>query len=114
MDAIGEASMGAHACLFFMVLVGSVMTFATFWCMKVTSPTTYSVTGALNKIPLAFFGIFIFGHWPTAVGALGICFALAGGMLYTYLNLPKPKPPVIDEEAGEATRTPTDVRNRSV
>jgi GDP-mannose transporter len=95
---IASAPNGAHACLFFMMLVGSGMTFATFWCMKATSPTTYAVTGALNKIPLAVLGIFIFKQHPTAVGAIGIAFALAGGMLYTWLNRPKPKPPVDDVE----------------
>jgi GDP-mannose transporter len=75
-----------------MILVGSVMTFASFWCMKVTSPTTYSVTGALNKIPLAVMGVFIFGHIPTMFGWLGIGVALSGGVLYTWLNRPPPKP----------------------
>jgi len=101
---IGEAPRGAHVCLFFMVLVGSVMTFATFWCMKVTSPTTYSVTGAINKIPLAILGIFIFGTWPTAVGWAGIGFAMGGGTLYTWLNRPKPKPVLAEAEEGEANQ----------
>lgn len=89
---IANSSNGAIACLFMMVAVGSVMTFASFWCMKVTSPTTYSVTGALNKIPLALMGIFIFGHIPSAVGWLGIAIALSGGLIYTCLNLPPSKP----------------------
>ena len=92
-------------CLVAMVLVGSVMTFTTFWCMSVTSPTTYSVTGALNKIPLAFLGIFIFSHYPTAMGYFGIASSLGGGAWYAYLNRPKPKPSVIDLEDGGAQGT---------
>lgn len=86
---IGAAPTGALFCLFFMVLAGSVMTFATFWCMRVTSPTTYSVTGSLNKIPLALLGIIIFNHVPTPLGWIGIAIAFSGGFVYTYLNLPK-------------------------
>jgi GDP-mannose transporter len=100
-DAVALAPTGAHLCLFFMVLVGSVMTFATFWCMKVTSPTTYSVTGALNKIPLAVLGIFIFNHYPTMLGACGMALALSGGMLYTWISRPKPKPAIQVAEEGE-------------
>eukprot|EP00331_Platyophrya_macrostoma_P002323 CAMPEP_0176413824 /NCGR_PEP_ID=MMETSP0127-20121128/4912_1 /TAXON_ID=938130 /ORGANISM="Platyophrya macrostoma, Strain WH" /LENGTH=265 /DNA_ID=CAMNT_0017793645 /DNA_START=127 /DNA_END=924 /DNA_ORIENTATION=- len=99
-SAIAASSTGALVCLFMMILVGSVMTFASFWCMKVTSPTTYSVTGALNKIPLALMGIFIFGHMPTSVGWFGIVVALSGGVWYTWLNRPAPKPkefPIGDE-----------------
>lgn len=91
-DALRAAGPGAFFCLSLMVLVGCVMTFATFWCMKLTSPTTYSVTGALNKIPLALFGVFIFGHVPTPVGWLGIAIALGGGMVYTWVNRPRELP----------------------
>lgn len=92
MSEIAAAPMGAIVCLVLMVVAGSVMTFATFWCMRVSSPTTYSVTGALNKIPLALLGIVIFSHVPTATGWVGISIALSGGLVYTYLNLPKAAP----------------------
>jgi GDP-mannose transporter len=97
--AIGSANSSALLSLVLMILVGSVMTFATFWCMKMTSPTTYSVTGALNKIPLAVLGIVVFGHHPTLIGICGIVCALSGGLVYTWLNRPKPK--VVVEEVME-------------
>lgn len=96
--AIVDSSAGAKLCLLLMILVGSVMTFASFWCMKVTSPTTYSVTGALNKIPLAVMGVFIFGHVPSAVGWTGIVVALSGGLWYTLLNRPPPKPKELPQD----------------
>ena len=96
-DTISHSSIGATVCLGLMVVVGSVMTFASFWCMKVTSPTTYSVTGALNKIPLALLGIFIFGHVPSGIGWLGIAVALCGGVWYTWLSRPKPVPEHVEE-----------------
>jgi GDP-mannose transporter len=95
---ISNAPPAALFCLSIMIAAGAVMTFATFWCMRVTSPTTYSVTGSLNKVPLAFLGIIIFGHYPTTMGYLGILCALGGGVLYTYQNLPKPDPAAKVEE----------------
>lgn len=92
LGAIQAAGAGALLCLSLMVGVGCVMTFATFWCMKLTSPTTYSVTGALNKIPLALFGVLIFGQVPTPIGWIGIAIALSGGMLYTWVNRPRELP----------------------
>eukprot|EP01065_Artemidia_motanka_P039160 TRINITY_DN48011_c0_g1_i1.p2 TRINITY_DN48011_c0_g1~~TRINITY_DN48011_c0_g1_i1.p2 ORF type:complete len:347 (+),score=122.12 TRINITY_DN48011_c0_g1_i1:101-1141(+) len=67
-----------------MMLTGAVMTLASFWCMRMTSPTTYSVVGSLNKVPLALIGMWVFDQFPTGVGALGIVSALCGGVLYTF------------------------------
>eukprot|EP00996_Jenningsia_fusiforme_P005172 NODE_6091_length_607_cov_26.500000_g5686_i0.p1 GENE.NODE_6091_length_607_cov_26.500000_g5686_i0~~NODE_6091_length_607_cov_26.500000_g5686_i0.p1 ORF type:complete len:176 (+),score=28.25 NODE_6091_length_607_cov_26.500000_g5686_i0:47-529(+) len=69
-----------------LMLVGSVMTFCTFWCMNHTSPTTYSVIGGLNKIPVTLLGIIIFSQKPTEMGTLGIATAVTGGLLYAYGN----------------------------
>eukprot|EP00742_Colponemidia_sp_Colp-10_P023215 GILJ01027609.1.p1 GENE.GILJ01027609.1~~GILJ01027609.1.p1 ORF type:complete len:167 (+),score=22.65 GILJ01027609.1:50-502(+) len=99
---ITAAPAGAIVCLLLMVVAGSVMTFATFWCMRISSPTTYSVTGALNKIPLAVLGIVIFNQVPTMLGWTGISIALSGGLLYTYLNLPKAAAPVVTSPVEEA------------
>ena len=92
-NGIANGTAGMWFCVAGMVCVGGVMTFATFWCMRVTSPTTYAVTGSLNKIPLALLGIFVFGHHPSAMGWFGIAVALSGGMWYTWLNLPRAPPP---------------------
>eukprot|EP01062_Namystynia_karyoxenos_P071096 TRINITY_DN66503_c0_g1_i1.p1 TRINITY_DN66503_c0_g1~~TRINITY_DN66503_c0_g1_i1.p1 ORF type:complete len:423 (+),score=138.79 TRINITY_DN66503_c0_g1_i1:184-1269(+) len=81
----GMASMGVvpRVYLGIMMCVGAVMTMASFWCMRMTSPTTYSVVGSLNKVPLALIGMYVFDQFPTSVGAMGIVSALCGGMLYT-------------------------------
>eukprot|EP01059_Diplonema_ambulator_P022548 TRINITY_DN37856_c0_g1_i1.p1 TRINITY_DN37856_c0_g1~~TRINITY_DN37856_c0_g1_i1.p1 ORF type:complete len:366 (+),score=91.17 TRINITY_DN37856_c0_g1_i1:41-1099(+) len=70
-----------------MMLVGAIMTMSSFWCMRMTSPTTYSVVGALNKVPLAIISMWVFDQYPTAYGAFGIFLALLGGVLYTVVNV---------------------------
>ncbi|ORC93707.1 GDP-mannose transporter [Trypanosoma theileri] len=81
------ASIGALLSVLLMILTGSVMTFAVFWCMKETSPTTFSVVGAVNKAPLAILGMVVFKQFPTFTGYVGITMALAGGFIYTYVNV---------------------------
>jgi GDP-mannose transporter len=83
-DKLQTTSGGGALCLTLMLLVGAVMTFASFWCMKLTSPTAYSVMGSLNKVPLSLIGIVLFGTYPTTLGAMGITVSLTGGTLYAW------------------------------
>ena len=66
----------AKVWLVLMMFVGAVMTMASFWCMRMTSPTTYSVVGALNKVPLAIISMYVFDQYPTAYGAYGIAIGM--------------------------------------
>jgi len=88
---VQNASVGGWICLSLMLLLGAMITFTSFWCMRQTSPTTYSVVGALNKVPLSLLGILIFRHKPTMLSAVGICGNLLAGVFYAYLNRLKPK-----------------------
>ncbi|KPI85938.1 lipophosphoglycan biosynthetic protein (lpg2) [Leptomonas seymouri] len=87
MEAIGQASLTAKVVLMFSVLVSSMMTFGVFWCMELTSPSTLSVVGSLNKIPMTFLGMLVFNQFPEPIGYLGILIAISAGCLYTYLNI---------------------------
>lgn len=84
--AVKRASVGTIFLLLLSTVISSAMTYAVFWCMSVTSPTTFSVFGALNKVPIAIIGIVVFQQYPTATGYVGICLALSAGLLYTYIN----------------------------
>lgn len=95
--AIENAPTAALMCLGMMVFVGAIMTFGVFWAMRVTSPTTYSVTGALNKVPLAFLGILIFSHYPTFWGYMGILCALSAGVMYAWVSRPAALQPVKEQ-----------------
>jgi len=68
------------------------LSFASFWAMRETSPTSYSIAGALNKIPTTIIGI-IFFHTPlTITGSCAMAIALLGGVIYASLNKKDVKP----------------------
>jgi len=58
------------------------ISYTTAWCIRVTSSTTYSMTGALNKLPVAASGMIFFGDTITfgSVSAVGVGFF--AGVLY--------------------------------
>jgi GDP-mannose transporter len=47
------ASIGFQITLLVSGVVGFALNGAALWCVQATSPSTYSMVGALNKIPLA-------------------------------------------------------------
>lgn len=69
---------------FVMTVISSFMTFGVFWCMHETSPTTFSVVGALNKVPVTLLGMIVFQQFPSIIGYAGIVVALLGGFLYSF------------------------------
>jgi len=58
------------------------ISYTTAWCVRVTSSTTYSMVGALNKLPVAASGMLFFGDSVTlgSVSAIGVGFF--AGVLY--------------------------------
>jgi GDP-mannose transporter len=48
------------------------MSYASAWCVRVTSSTTYSMVGALNKLPIAASGIMFFGDPATIANVTAI------------------------------------------
>ncbi|CAA7269274.1 unnamed protein product [Cyclocybe aegerita] len=52
------------------------ISYTTAWCVRVTSSTTYSMVGALNKLPVAASGMLFFGDPVTfgSVSAVGVGF----------------------------------------
>ncbi|KAI9092622.1 hypothetical protein DFS34DRAFT_632516 [Phlyctochytrium arcticum] len=59
------------------------ISYGTAWCMRVTSSTTYSMVGALNKLPIAVAGMVFFQDPVTAGGVAGVILAFLGGIVYT-------------------------------
>eukprot|EP00301_Raphidiophrys_heterophryoidea_P012980 c20310_g1_i1.p1 GENE.c20310_g1_i1~~c20310_g1_i1.p1 ORF type:complete len:350 (+),score=67.05 c20310_g1_i1:105-1154(+) len=78
--------------LWFMILligsgvVGYGMSLATFYAISVTTPTTYSMVGALNKIPASILGAIFFNAAITAGGWGGIGIGLLGGTVFAWVK----------------------------
>ncbi|KAI4095522.1 MAG: hypothetical protein LQ339_007209 [Xanthoria mediterranea] len=59
------------------------ISYTSAWCVRVTSSTTYSMVGALNKLPIALSGLIFFDAPITvpSVSAIGVGFV--SGIVYT-------------------------------
>lgn len=57
-------------------------------CMRVTNSTTYSMVGALNKLPIAVSGLIFFNDTPITVSSVGsIVVGFISGIIYTVFTL---------------------------
>lgn len=59
-----------------------MISYTTAWCIRATSSTTYSITGAINKLPLALSGLVFFGDAATFSSVGSIAIGFAAGLLY--------------------------------
>eukprot|EP00898_Chlorokybus_atmophyticus_P008964 jgi/Chlat1/9069/Chrsp94S08320 len=66
---------------------GIAISFCSLWCLRLTSPTTYSLVGSFNKLPTALLGILFFQSNISATNLLSIMFGLAAGVLFTLTKL---------------------------
>ena len=58
------------------------ISYASAWCVRVTSSTTYSMVGALNKLPIAISGL-IFFDAPVTTGSVSALFVgFVSGVVY--------------------------------
>ncbi|KAG2191202.1 hypothetical protein INT46_007264 [Mucor plumbeus] len=60
------------------------MSYASAWCVRTTSSTTYSMVGSLNKLPIAISGIVFFGDVATFSNVSAILLGFIAGMVYSY------------------------------
>ncbi|KAF7289505.1 GDP-mannose transporter [Mycena chlorophos] len=58
------------------------ISYTTAWCVRATSSTTYSMVGALNKLPVALSGLIFFGNRATFGSVLSIAVGFVAGLLY--------------------------------
>jgi len=60
------------------------ISYTTAWCVRTTSSTTYSMVGALNKLPVAASGMIFFGDVATfgSVSSIGVGFF--AGLVYAF------------------------------
>jgi len=58
------------------------ISYTTAWCVRATSSTTYSMVGALNKLPIALSGIVFFNDPATLGSFSAIGLGFAAGLVY--------------------------------
>ncbi|KAJ8094749.1 GDP-mannose transporter into the lumen of the Golgi [Marasmius tenuissimus] len=58
------------------------ISYTTAWCIRVTSSTTYSMVGALNKLPVAASGMLFFGDPVTTGSVSAVTVGFVAGVLY--------------------------------
>lgn len=63
------------------------ISYASAWCIRVTSSTTYSMVGALNKLPIAVSGLVFFGA-PVTFGSVSAIFiGFVSGIVYAWAKV---------------------------
>ena len=78
-----------------MVLSGLSSVFISYtsaWCVRVTSSTTYSMVGALNKLPIALSGLIFFDAPVTAASVSAIFVGFVSGLVYAVAKMWQGKP----------------------
>ena len=76
---------GRNRILFAIFVTGIFTVFISYtsaWCVRVTSGATYSMVGALNKIPIAVSGLIFFGDPVTPRSVSAISIGAASGIVY--------------------------------
>jgi GDP-mannose transporter len=58
------------------------VSYASAWCIRITSSTTYSMVGALNKLPIAMSGLLFFEKEVTKGGVVAIFMGFGSGVVY--------------------------------
>ncbi|KAF3770316.1 hypothetical protein M406DRAFT_284942 [Cryphonectria parasitica EP155] len=68
-------------------LAAIFISYCSAWCIRVTSSTTYSMVGALNKLPIAISGLIFFAA-PVTVGSVSAIFlGFVSGIVYAYAKI---------------------------
>lgn len=60
------------------------ISYCTAWCVRCTSSTTYSMVGALNKLPLAISGLIFFDAPVTFGSVSAILIGTVSGLVYAW------------------------------
>lgn len=77
---------GRMATIFAIVFSGAIsvgISYCSAWCVRVTSSTTYSMVGALNKLPIALSGLIFFDAAVNFWSVSSIILGFVAGLVYT-------------------------------
>ena len=70
------------AAMVFSGLSSVFISYTSAWCVRVTSSTTYSMVGALNKLPIALSGLIFFDAPLTIPSVSAIAVGFVSGIVY--------------------------------
>jgi GDP-mannose transporter len=63
------------------------ISYCSAWCIRVTSSTTYSMVGALNKLPIAVSGLIFFAAPATFGSVSAIIIGFISGIVYAWAKV---------------------------
>jgi GDP-mannose transporter len=63
------------------------ISYCSAWCIRVTSSTTYSMVGALNKLPIAVSGLIFFAAPVTFGSVSAIIIGFVSGIVYAWAKV---------------------------
>lgn len=63
------------------------ISYTSAWCVRTTSSTTYSMVGALNKLPIALSGLVFFGDPVTFFSVTAIGLGFIAGIVYAVAKM---------------------------
>ena len=63
------------------------ISYCSAWCIRVTSSTTYSMVGALNKLPIAVSGLVFFDAPVTFGSVTAIFIGFVSGIVYAWAKV---------------------------
>ena len=63
------------------------ISYSSAWCVRVTSSTTYSMVGALNKLPIAISGLIFFDAPATFGSCSAIFVGFVSGLVYAWAKV---------------------------
>lgn len=95
------------AAMIFTGLSSIFISYCSAWCVRVTSSTTYSMVGALNKLPIAISGLIFFDAPVTLASVTAIFVGFVSGVVYAVAQIWKKK------SQEEKTSLPTSSSSQS-
>ena len=63
------------------------ISYCSAWCIRVTSSTTYSMVGAINKLTIAVFGLIFFAAPVTFGSVSAILIGFISGLVYAWAKV---------------------------
>ena len=100
-----------------MILSGLSSVFISYtsaWCVRVTSSTTYSMVGALNKLPIALSGLVFFDAPVTLPSVSAIVVGFISGIVYAIAKVKqnaKPKTGILPTAAQPVSASSQSMRD---